>query len=96
MHAVSDIRYTMSSCTAFTASVGVDDEVASTRGSLVFQVYLDNVLAYDSGTMTGATAAKAVSVNTTGKTALRLAVAAGPGGLDYGHGDWADAKLTCG
>ena len=28
--------------------------------------------------------------------ALRLVVAVGPGGIDYGHGDWADAKLTCG
>ena len=96
VHAASDIRYTMSSCTAFTASVGVDDEIASTRGSIVFQVYLDGVVAYDSGTMTGATATKAVSVNTTGKSALRLVVAVGPGGVDYGHGDWADAKLTCG
>src|SRR6478752_3166241 len=96
VHAVSDIRYTMSSCTSFTASVGVDDEIASTRGSIVFQVYLDGVVAYDSGTMTGATATKAVSVNTTGKSALRLVVAVGPGGVDYGHGDWADAKLTCG
>ena len=96
VHAASDIRYTMSNCTAFTASVGVDDEVASTRGSVVFQVYLDGVVAYDSGTMTGASATKAVSVTTTGKSALRLVVAAGPGGVDYGHGDWADAKLTCG
>ncbi len=96
VHAASDVRYTMSTCTAFTASVGVDDEIASTRGSIVFQVYLDNVLAYDSGTMTGASATKAVSVDTTGKAALRLVVAAGAGGVDYGHGDWADAKLTCG
>ena len=96
VHAASDIRYTMSNCTAFTASVGVDDEVASTRGSVVFQVCADGDVAYDSGTMTGATATKAVSVNTTGKTALRLVVAVGPGGIDYGHGDWADAKLTCG
>ena len=70
----------MSNCTAFTASVGVDDEVVSTRGSIVFQVYLDGVVAYDSGTMTGATATRAVSVNTTGKTALRLVVAVGSGG----------------
>ena len=95
VHAVSDIRYTMSNCTSFTASVGVDDEVITTRGSIVFQVYLDGVVAYDSGTMTGATATKAVSVNTSGKSALRLVVAAGSG-IDYGHGDWADAKPTCG
>jgi hypothetical protein len=96
VHAASDIRYTMSGCTSFTASVGVDDEIATNRGSIVFQVWLDGVVAYDSGTMTGATATKAVSVNTSGKSALRLVVAVGPGGIDYGHGDWADAKLTCG
>ena len=31
IHAASDIRYTMSSCTTFTAKVGVDDEIANTR-----------------------------------------------------------------
>ena len=78
VHAASDIRYTMSACTSFTAKVGVDDEIASTRGSVVFQVYADgDQVAYDSGTMTGATATKAVSVNTTGKTALRLVVTVG-------------------
>ena len=86
----------MSGCTAFSAAVGVDDEVAGDRGSIVFQVYLDTVKVFDSGTMTGSTANLAVNVDTTGKSALRLVVAAGPGGVDYGHGDWADAKLTCG
>ena len=51
--------------------VGVDDEVGSI-GSVVFQVFVDGVLRYVSGIMTGATASKSVSVSlTSGATELR-------------------------
>ena len=95
VHAVSDVRYTMSNCTAFTASVGVDDEVVSTRGSIVFQVYLDDVLAYDSGTMTGATATRRSASTPPARPPCAWSSPPAPA-VDYGHGDWADAKLTCG
>ena len=52
-HAASDIRYTMTACTTFTAKVGVDDEVGA-NGSVVFQVWGDGTKLYDSGAMTGA------------------------------------------
>jgi hypothetical protein len=95
VHAASDVRYNVAgACSTFTASVGVDDEVG-TRGSVVFQVWLDGVKAYDSGTMTGTTATKAVSVTTTGKNQLQLVVTVASGGDAYDHADWADAKITC-
>jgi glucose/arabinose dehydrogenase len=94
-NAASDIRYNLAgACSVFSASVGVDDEVG-TRGTVVFQVWLDGTKAYDSGTMTGTTATKAVNVSTTGKNQLQLVVTAAGDGDAYDHADWADAKITC-
>ena len=41
----------------------------------MFQVFVNGVLRYDSGVMTGTTASKNVSVSLTGATQLRLVVA---------------------
>ncbi len=96
VNAPSDIRYNLAgTCTAFTASVGVDDEVGS-KGSVVFQVLGDGVKLYDSGTMTGATATKSVNVNVSGRNELALVVTDAGDNTDYDHGDWANAKVTCG
>jgi len=94
-HAASDIRYTMSGCTTFAASVGVDDEV-STNGSVVFQVFADATKVYDSGVLTGASPTQPVSATVTGATVLRLVVTDGGDNINYDHADWADARLTCG
>jgi hypothetical protein len=94
-HAASDVRYALSSCTSFTAQVGVDDEVG-TNGSVVFQVFGDSTKLYDSGVMTGATPTKSVNVDLTGKTQLGLVLTNGGDNVNYDHGDWADAKITCG
>ena len=94
-HANSDVRYAVGSCATFTAQVGVDDEVGA-NGSVVFQVYADAAKVFDSGVMTGATATKSVSVDLTGKTSLGLVITNGGDNVDYDHGDWADAKVTCG
>ena len=45
--------------------------------SVVFQVFLDGTKAYDSGTMTGASATKSISLDLTGKSELRLVVTNG-------------------
>ena len=95
VHAASDLRYVVpSGCSAFTASVGVDDEVG-TNGSVVFQVLADGAVVFDSGVMTGASATRQVSVSLAGVAQLRLVVG-GNGVVDYDHADWADAKLACG
>jgi glucose/arabinose dehydrogenase len=94
-HAVSDVRYAMNgACTSFAAQVGLDDEVGS-NGSVVFQVLADGVLLFDSGLMQGDTATKAVNVNVTGRTELRLLVNNGGDNVNYDHADWADAKVAC-
>ncbi len=66
-----------------------------TGGRVVFQVYLDSVLSYDSGQMTGSTATKTVNVNVTGKSELRLVVTDGANGIGNDHADWASARVTC-
>ncbi len=97
VHALSDLRYALpANCTSFNAIAGLDDE-AGGLGSVDFQVYLDGGASavYDSGLVTGTSAAKTVAVNLTGHTQLRLVVAVGTT-MDHDHGDWADAKITCG
>ncbi|PYE53474.1 NPCBM/NEW2 domain-containing protein, partial [Deinococcus yavapaiensis] len=60
------------------------------------QVYGDGVKLYDSGVTRGADAVKAVSVNVTGRSDLKLVVTNGGDSIDYDHADWASAKVVCG
>ncbi|GBF05498.1 hypothetical protein DAERI_050007 [Deinococcus aerius] len=97
-HASSEMRFSLKGtgavCTRFTADVGVDDEVGN-RGSVAFQVYLDGVKAYDSGTMTGASATKTVDLNIRDRQELRLVVTNAGDGIHYDHSDWASPKIFC-
>ncbi|WP_019584886.1 NPCBM/NEW2 domain-containing protein [Deinococcus apachensis] len=97
-HAASELRYNLKGtgavCTRFTADIGVDDEVGN-RGSVVFQVYLDGVKAYDSGVMTGASATKHVAVDLKGQQELRLVVTDAGNGKNYDHADWAIPRVYC-
>lgn len=99
-HANSEVKFSLKGpngvyCTRFTADIGIDDEVGP-RGSAVFQVYLDGALAYDSGTMTGASTTKTVDLNVTGKSELRLVATGGTDGISHDHADWADPRVSCG
>jgi len=95
IHAVSDVRYAISNCSRFKASVGVDDEVGS-AGSVVFQVFAGATQIYTSGAMTGTTATKQVDVAIAGATELRLVVGNSNGSNHSDHADWADARVECG
>jgi alpha-galactosidase len=96
VHAASDISfYVGQACTSFSASVGIDDEVASTKGSVVFQVFADGTKVADSGTLTGASAAKQITADLSGADQLRLVVTDGGNGIDSDHADWANATIAC-
>lgn len=95
VHSDSEIRYNIAGCSAFTAKVGIDDEVGS-FGSVVFQVWGDSVKLFDSGIMTGTSQTQTATVNLAGRSELRLVVTNGGDNPDYDHADWADAQLTCG
>jgi alpha-galactosidase len=95
-HALSDIRFYLGkACDSFSASVGVDDEVATTKGSVVFQVFADDTKIADSGTMTGATAAKVLSGSIADADQLRLVVTDNGNGIDSDHADWGNPTITC-
>jgi alpha-galactosidase len=93
-HAPSSVTYNLGGrCTAFTADVGVDDEV--TAGRVVFQVWRDGVKVADSGYVTGADGAKHLTADLTGATTLLLAVTDGGDGINSDHADWANPRITC-
>ncbi|MFC4456243.1 NPCBM/NEW2 domain-containing protein, partial [Deinococcus sonorensis] len=93
-HSNSSVLYDLGGkCATFTSDIGVDDEVGS-LGSVVFQVYADGTKLYDSGTMTGSSATKTVSVSVAGKRELKLVVTDAGDNNYYDHADWAGATLT--
>jgi alpha-galactosidase len=81
-------------CSAFTASVGVDDEKNAT-GSVTFEVWADGRKVADSGLLTTDLPAKPLSADVTGAGVVRLIVTDGGDGNNSDHADWADAKVTC-
>jgi hypothetical protein len=94
-HAFSDVRFPLNGvCSVLTAIIGVDDEVGN-NGSVVFQVWTDGVLRYDSGVMTGADAGRSMSVNLTGANELALIVTDAGDGVTYDHADWANVQVSC-
>ncbi|WP_420597548.1 NPCBM/NEW2 domain-containing protein [Deinococcus sp.] len=93
VHAASDLTFNIGGqCATFTAQVGVDDEVGN-LGSVVFQVFADGTKLYDSGTMTGASATKSLSVSVAGKQSLKLVVTDAGDGRSNDHADWVTPKV---
>ncbi len=92
--APSKIRYALDKkYTAFSSSVGVDDEVVN-AGSVEFKVYGDGKLLYQSGVMKGKDGAKSINVSVAGVTTLELLVTKGPDNAVNDHADWGNAKLV--
>jgi hypothetical protein len=101
VHANSELIFALNKQYAtFSAAVGIDDELLTNGcapnlpGSVVFQVFVDDVKVYDSGTLTVRSSAVDMSVDVTGKSTLRLVVGGAGDDLLCDHADWADAKLT--
>ncbi|MCU1330072.1 MAG: hypothetical protein JWN34_5442 [Bryobacterales bacterium] len=93
VHAESDVRYYLGgNYSTFTADLGVDDETLGV-GSVVFQVWADGDLLYDSGVMTGNGPTRTINVNVTGRHELALIVTDAGDGIDSDHADWADARI---
>jgi large repetitive protein len=77
---------------SFQAEVGLDDASMS-NGSVVFKVYADGTLLYDSGLVKGGTGFKQAFVNLLGKQELRLVVTDGGDGARFDIADWGNARL---
>ncbi|WP_201262817.1 NPCBM/NEW2 domain-containing protein, partial [Deinococcus aerius] len=96
VHANSSVSYTLGgTCSTFSATIGVDDEVAE-RGSVIFEVWNGTASKlYDSGVVRGTDAPRDISVSVSGVSTLRLVVRDGGDGLSADHADWALARVTC-
>jgi alpha-galactosidase len=77
----------------FTASVGVDDEVAGKPASVEFEVLGDEKVLWKSGVMKAGDAPKKVDVDLKNVGLLLLLVTDGDDGDNSDHADWADAQL---
>lgn len=80
---------------SFEAAIGVEQSIPDNRNSsIVFEVYVDNVKAYDSGLMKYATPEKHIKVNIAGAREIKLVVNDGGNGIGSDHAAWGDAKFV--
>ncbi|MDK0518570.1 NPCBM/NEW2 domain-containing protein [Streptomyces sp. ML-6] len=94
-HADSEIEvYLGGRCTAFTAYVGIDDEING-YDEVAFSVEADGEVLWTSPKLTGASATVPVDVRLDGARHVRLKVADTNGSRTGDHGDWAAARFTC-
>lgn len=93
-HSVSSLLILLEGkATAFTAKVGIDDEVTGHDAAAVFEIYGDGKKLWSSGIMRRGDSAKLCSVKLSGVKKLELVVADGGNGNYYDHADWVDAKF---
>lgn len=101
MHATGAVTAWLGgTCTAFTAVVGIDDEVLDKPGdtgvgSVRFQVYGDGELLTETPVLSNDDGGVALDVDVTGVRRLRLVADEGGDGKNFDHADWADARVTC-
>ncbi|MFF5145155.1 NPCBM/NEW2 domain-containing protein [Streptomyces sp. NPDC013157] len=95
-HAASDVAFHLGGdCSRFTATVGVDDEVAP-YGSVVFSLVGDGRTLAATPVLTGESAGAVLDVDVTGVQELHLLVGDGGDGNAHDHADWGGARLACG
>ena len=92
-HSKSDLTYTLDGGYAsFAATLGIDDAVGS-AGSVIYRVYGDEKLLYESPVVRGGDIPLDVKVDVKRVLLLRLEVDYADGGDVADHADWADARL---
>jgi hypothetical protein len=95
VHAPSVVTFDLAErCLALCADVGVDDETGQ-RGSVRFQVWGDGVRLADSGVIRGSQPVRALYADVSGVQILELRASGGGDGIDFDHGDWGDARVSC-
>ncbi|MFJ4209971.1 endo-alpha-N-acetylgalactosaminidase family protein [Paenarthrobacter sp. NPDC089675] len=94
-HANSTIRYFLGGrCTAFTATVGIDDAQA-TRGSVKFSVVADGAAKITTPILGPTSAPLPLNVDISGAQYVELVANDSGDGNGNDHADWADASFTC-
>ncbi|HOZ46004.1 MAG TPA: NPCBM/NEW2 domain-containing protein [Candidatus Hydrogenedentes bacterium] len=74
----------------FEAVVGVDEEVGP-RGSVAFEIWVDDVRVAETGIMRGGEPPKTISIDVSQGRYMALITLGGDDGISYDHADWADA-----
>ncbi len=95
--AVGYVDYTIDGANAFKSTIGISDNQGNfTFGSVIFRVYVDNVLTYTSPTMSSVTAPIDIDIDTSGATTLRLEVDNANNSNNSDHSAWANARFEGG
>jgi hypothetical protein len=93
VHSRSELTYELGGkFKQFATTVGVDDEVGE-AGSVIFRIWGDEKLLFESPVMLGGDIPKAVQADVTGVLLLRLEVDYADDGDLSDHADWANARL---
>ncbi len=94
-HAHSEIVYDLTDkdATLFSTFIGVDRAMYNSTSSVEFKIYVDDELAYESGTMRAKDGQKYVELDIEGAKKLKLVATTAGDGKDADHANWADAKL---
>ncbi|HTH05724.1 MAG TPA: NPCBM/NEW2 domain-containing protein [Ilumatobacteraceae bacterium] len=96
MHATGALSVELASnCSAFSAFVGLDEEVTSGIGTTRFQVYGDGTLIAETAVLTGNDAPVELTADLSGVETLRLVADEATNGKNFDHASWGDAKLVC-
>lgn len=93
-HAISTFRIQLfGRATQFHSFCGVDDNAKSSQASVIFHVYGDGKELWKSQRMTWKQDAVEAAISLKGVRTLNLVVDKAGEGIDYDHGDWADARI---
>lgn len=94
VHALSELTYHIGELgfETFRAVIGIDDECYE-AGSVIFQVYTDGELVYQSQVLTYQSAAVPIAVPLSDVNELKLRVTTAGDGTSCDHADWAMARL---
>ena len=97
MHAPAEFNVIVPpDCTRLRSALGVDDEV-DIKGSVRFEVWDGTTRLFRSSLLTGATATELMDIGVAPGHELRLVLTTGDTtNKSYDHGDWADARFSCG
>lgn len=79
---------------SFESDVGVQNQGLAAVGSVIFKVFVDDELRFESGVMKSDSPARKISVPVEGGEELRLVVTDAGDGLTSDMADWANARLV--
>lgn len=80
-------------CSRFSATVGVDDEVVGNPGSVRFRIIGDGKVLFNSEVMRPGDTPKPVDLSLAGMKSLTLVVDGAGDGINFDHADWAAAQI---